>query len=446
MTRGDLSPTTTPGQGAESRFERKLRLLAIPAASHARGNVLPPCDLHPEAVEAQRAWPEGRGIVALIPEAVPGFARPAARAQWHSQWRLPLCRSSRWPDTRSCVRTAIQRQLTLVFSQCLGHVSLLTESRVSEGCDRLGHVGKTEDDDIDALFQLPPPEFVAARNALATQLKKAGRDVLSSQVKTLPKPSVSAWTVNQLYWKHRAAFDKLLTNGERFRQAQVSRLAGKNTDIHKLLNERREELSAISRLAAEILQRSSGAAPPGVMRRITATLEALSAYGTVEGAPKAGRLVEDVDPPGFDALAALVPRVGDGSRAVVPSKVLTFQKEPKARKSKSKSVEVREQEKREQLKAARDAKQEATRELASAKRMALQSQSALKKAAAHARETEETMVETEARLQKVAEIAHEARQKARRAAVEAESAAQAVEEAERTLERATEALSELEDT
>ena len=169
-----------------------------------------------------------------------------------------------------------------IWSWSLG-VGSSDRSRVSRGCDRLGHVGKTEEDDIDALFQLTPPEFVTARNALATQLKKAGRDDVASRVKTLPKPSISAWTVNQLYWKHRAAFEKLLANGERFRQAQVSRLAGKGTDIHKLLNERREELSAMSRLAAEILQRSSGAAPSGVMRRITATLEALSAYGTLAG-------------------------------------------------------------------------------------------------------------------------------------------------------------------
>jgi len=327
-------------------------------------------------------------------------------------------------------------------------VGISDRSRVSRGCDRLGHVGKTEEDDIDALFQLTPPEFVTARNALATQLKKAGQNDVARRVKALPKPSISAWTVNQLYWKHRAAFEKLLANGERFRQAQVSRLAGKGTDIHKLLNERREELSAMSRLAAQILQRSSGAAPSGVMRRITATLEALSAYGTLAGAPSAGRLVEDVDPPGFDALAALVPRVGDDSRAVSPSKVLTFQKEAKIPKGKSKSVDnekVREQKKKEQLKAARDAKQEAARELVSAKRAGVQAQHALKKAALHAKETEETMVETEARLQKVAEIAHEARQKARRAAVEAESAAQAVDEAERGLERTTRELSALDE-
>jgi hypothetical protein len=311
-------------------------------------------------------------------------------------------------------------------------------------------VGKGDEEEIDALFQLSPPEFVAARNALATQLKKAGRDDVASRVRSLPKPSISAWTVNQLYWKHRAAFEKLLATGERFRQAQASRLAGRNADIHRLLNERREELSAMARLAVEILQRSSGSAPPGVMRRITASLEALSAYGTLEGAPRAGRLVEDVDPPGFDALAALVPRVGDGSRAGAPSKVLAFQKEPPpAAKRKARSAEdgaAKEKERQAQLAAARAAKQEASRTVVSARRVALQAQTALKKAATRAKETEETMVAAEERLQTIASAAHEARQKARRAAVEAETAAQAAEEAERALERATQELSKLADS
>jgi hypothetical protein len=326
-------------------------------------------------------------------------------------------------------------------------VCLLVNPRVSRGCDRLGHVGKGDEDEIDALFQLSPPEFVSARNALAAQLKKSGRDELASRVKSLPKPSTSAWTVNQLYWKHRNAFEKLLATGERFRQAQASRLAGRNADLHRLLNERREELSAMARLAAEILQKASGAAPPGVMRRITASLEALSAYGSLEGAPRAGRLVEDVDPPGFDALAALVPRVGDGSKTTAPSKVLTFQKEAKVtRKGKARAVvDGKEHEKQRQaeLAAARAAKQEASRAVVDARRVAQKAQTTLKNAATRAKETEDTMVATEARLQKVAELAHEARQKARRAAVEAESAAQAVEEAERALERATRELSEL---
>jgi hypothetical protein len=309
-------------------------------------------------------------------------------------------------------------------------------------------VSKGDETEIDALFQLSPPEFVTARNALAAQLKKAGRDEAASVVKSLSKPSISAWTVNQLYWKHRAAFEKLLATGERFRQAQASRLAGRNTDIHRLLNERREELSAMARLAVAILQRASGASPPGVMRRITASLEALSAYGTLEGAPRAGRLVVDVDPPGFDALAALIPRVGDGTRAPVPSKVLAFQKEAKApargRKRSAGDAEAREKERQAQLSAARAAKREASHTLVAARRAAVHAEAGLKKAATRAKETEDAMVAMEARLQKVASKAHETRQRARRAAVEAESAAQAVEEAERTLDKATRELSSLE--
>jgi hypothetical protein len=309
-------------------------------------------------------------------------------------------------------------------------------------------VGKGEEEDIDALFQLSPPQFVAARNELAVQLKKAGRDDVAKWVKSLPKPSVSAWTVNQLYWKHRPAFEKLLANGERFRQAQASRLAGKGTDLHRLLNERREELSAMTRLAADLLKKSSGASPPGVMRRITASLEALSAYAKLDGAPRAGRLVQDVDPPGFDALAALVPRVGDDSRAPAPSKVLAFQKEAKApakgKRGSADDKREKEQQRQARLTAARGAKQEASRTVVSARRLAQQAQTALKKAATRAKETEDTMVAAEERLQKIASQAHEARQKARRAAVEAESAAQAVEEAERTLDRATRELAQLE--
>lgn len=310
-------------------------------------------------------------------------------------------------------------------------------------------MAKADDDELDALFQLTPPEFVAARNALAARLKKEGRDDVAGRVRTLAKPSISAWTVNQLFWRHRVEFEKLLATGERFRQAQASKLAGRNADLHRLLNERREELSAMARLAAGILQKSSGASPPNVMRRITASLEALSAYGTLEGAPRAGRLVEDVDPPGFDALAALVPRVGDGSRGSAPSKVLTFQKEekkPTRRKAQSEDDRRElEKERQAQLAVARAAKQDASRDLTEAKRAAQRAQNALKTAAQHAKETEETMVATEQRLQKVAEIAHEARQKARRAAVEAETAAQVVEEAERTLQRTTQALSDLQE-
>ncbi len=58
--------------------------------------------------------------------------------------------------------------------------------------------------DVDALYQLSLPEFTAARNALASRLKKSGRSEEAEAVKGLQKPPISAWTVNQLFWKHRS--------------------------------------------------------------------------------------------------------------------------------------------------------------------------------------------------------------------------------------------------
>jgi len=60
----------------------------------------------------------------------------------------------------------------------------------------------------DELFRLPLSEFTAARNALAAKLKKDGDSEESDRIKALSKPPVSAWVANQLYWKHRGAFDR----------------------------------------------------------------------------------------------------------------------------------------------------------------------------------------------------------------------------------------------
>jgi hypothetical protein len=71
------------------------------------------------------------------------------------------------------------------------------------------------DDDIDELFKAPLPEFIAARKALAVRLKKNGFASESEWVKALAKPPISAWTVNQLYWKHREEFAELIATGQR---------------------------------------------------------------------------------------------------------------------------------------------------------------------------------------------------------------------------------------
>jgi hypothetical protein len=298
---------------------------------------------------------------------------------------------------------------------------------------------------IDELYQLPLSEFTGGRNALAARLRKSGKSSDADEVRSLVKPSIPAWAVNQVYWKHRPAFDRLLTAGDRLRKAQSSTLAGKSGDVRGALDSVREALSELSRLAATELEAAGHNPSPGAMRAVTATLEALSAYGTIANAPPAGRLVDEVDPPGFETLAALVPNAAGTSGNSVPSRVLQFQYHappPKRRTSEDKE-ERREEERRAKLAAAKAAVQESDKNLREARSIAQNAQASLKKAAANAKDTEQAMIEAEQVLDKVAKEAHTARQLARRLAAEAEAAAQAVEDAERALARAKQAVDEI---
>ena len=304
------------------------------------------------------------------------------------------------------------------------------------------------ENDIDALYQLPLAEFTAARNALAARLKKGGHAEEAERVKALPKPSMTAWTVNQLYWKKREAFDRLITTGERFRKAQMSNLAGKSDDIRGPLEAQRVALSELAKVAAATLRQAGSNPTPETMRRITTTLEALSTYGSIPDAPRAGRLSDDVDPPGFETLAALVPRIGS-SHAPGPSRVIPFQHKAKAEKPSRKKVSAEEQARREaeerkaQVAAARKAVVDAERALRDARKEAQQAEEALKKAAARAKDADREKLEAERRLEKASAEAESTRQHARRVAAEAEEAAQAVEDAERMFEKAQRELEQL---
>jgi hypothetical protein len=143
--------------------------------------------------------------------------------------------------------------------------------------------------DIDALFQLPLTEFTSSRNALAARLKKEGRAEEAETIKGMQKPPVSAWAVNQLAWRHRKDVDNLLAVGERFRKAQAAQLAGKAADMHALLNERRDALSALMKEAAVILRDSGHSPSPDTTRRIATTLEALAAWGDTPGQGQVSR-------------------------------------------------------------------------------------------------------------------------------------------------------------
>src|SRR5262245_57725281 len=244
-------------------------------------------------------------------------------------------------------------------------------------------MGKTKlDDDVDELFKVPLAEFTGNRNALAARLKKESRAEDAERVKALSKPSVSAWAVNQLYWNERDAFERLLEAGERLRHAQASQLAGKSADIRQPRDARRDALSELSRFAAALLTEAGHNASPETMRRITTNLEAISAYAALPDSPPPGRLTEDIDPPGFEALAALM--TGPGVKSRTPPPAAT----PAIKKKGSEADKT----------AARRALQSAEHLLSEAQARAERIEARMKKAAIELKEAEKNKREAEERF------------------------------------------------
>jgi hypothetical protein len=298
------------------------------------------------------------------------------------------------------------------------------------------------DDDIDALFRLPLAEFTGARNTLAAQLKKGGRGDEAVLVKSLVKPSISAWTVNQLYWKHREAFDRLIDSGVRFHKAQSSRLAGKLADMRTALDARREALTQLSDLATSLLRDAGHNPTPDTIHRITTTLEAMSAYASRSDAPRPGRLTHDVDPPGFESLASFIPGAGMSDLAEKPARVPPSQKSESAASNTRRKVAPDDDARqlattsKARIAAAKVSLQEAKRVLIEARARAQSLQGAQKKADAEAKEAEK-------RLEKARAASEDAVQRVRSVAVEVRQAAQSVEDAKRTIEKASEELEKL---
>src|SRR6266545_3879434 len=95
------------------------------------------------------------------------------------------------------------------------------------------------DANIDELYRQPLDTFTDARAALAKGLK--GDE--AHRVKQLKKPTTVPWAVNQVYWRARAAFDRVLKTGAALRRAQLGVLEGRSGDVRGASKEQREAVS-----------------------------------------------------------------------------------------------------------------------------------------------------------------------------------------------------------
>ena len=149
---------------------------------------------------------------------------------------------------------------------------------------------------IDDLYKLPLGEFTGARNALAKSLSKDEAKL----VKALEKPTVVPWAVNQVYWRARSTYDRLMKSGEKLRTAQIAALEGRAGDV-RAAGEAHRRAIADAVAEGERLSAEAGAKPGA--DALARTFESLSLATTAPKAP--GRLTEALQPAGFEALAGL---------------------------------------------------------------------------------------------------------------------------------------------
>ena len=162
------------------------------------------------------------------------------------------------------------------------------------------------DAEIDALYQGPLEAFTDARNALAKSAKRA-------DIKTLQKPSLPAWAVNQLFWHRRPVIDRLVKAAEAVRLEHGKTLAGKAADIRAAEQAHRD---AVKDALAEARTALGEAGHP----LTAATLDAVRDTLQVLPSPEAnGRLTRPLAPQGFAALAGFTVAPGRPDVARCPA-------------------------------------------------------------------------------------------------------------------------------
>jgi hypothetical protein len=152
------------------------------------------------------------------------------------------------------------------------------------------------DVDIDRLYQLPLADFTAARNELAG--RAGGR---KAEIKSLRKPNLGAWAVNQLYWRERPAYTRLTGAAERLRSAHARVLSGQKADVAAAEAEHAKALRAATDAVQGILTEAGETGSPTVLHEIRETLQALPS----DEPP--GRLTRPLKPMGFEALLKMLP-------------------------------------------------------------------------------------------------------------------------------------------
>ena len=165
------------------------------------------------------------------------------------------------------------------------------------------------DQQLDRLYEVPLGGFTAARDELAAELRQQGDSDAAAEVKKLRKPSVAAWTVNQLARAHRREVDELLAVGKDLRAAQKKALGGAGAEaIRDVTVRRRRTVDKLVDRAERVLEDSGHGTARATLDKVADTLTAATVDEEAAEAVRSGRLTRELAPPsGFEILEGGAP-------------------------------------------------------------------------------------------------------------------------------------------
>ncbi|MET1064648.1 MAG: hypothetical protein ABWX85_06725 [Arthrobacter sp.] len=170
------------------------------------------------------------------------------------------------------------------------------------------------------LYALPFDDFIAARTA-AAKVAAAAKDQrpLAADVRSLPKPSVAAWTVNMLAARRPEVLRDLAGLGQSMRAAQSSLDA---IELRRLGQERRQLLGSAVKAAQAVAEQQGRKISSAIAAEVEETLRAATADAGAAAAVQSGRLLRGLSADGVDVvdLSEAVALPGLTAPATVPPK------------------------------------------------------------------------------------------------------------------------------
>lgn len=149
------------------------------------------------------------------------------------------------------------------------------------------------------LYALPFDDFVAARTSAAKDAAAAKDRSFAAEVRSLPKPSVAAWTVNMLAARRPEVLRELAGLGQSMRAAQSALDA---PELRRLGQERRQLLNGAVKAAQAVAEELGRKISGMIASEVEATLRAATADEGAAAAVQSGRLLRGLSADGVDVV------------------------------------------------------------------------------------------------------------------------------------------------